>query len=317
MYPYRAEQGTLLSTFRKDAMRIIDHKCPGGHTDRPRKQGRLRQTSPIAGSSDVVEERRWEYSSSANSLGSGRPTLHELINREETRHPHSQLLDTGSTVLLFPIDNHQGFPSLQALPHETATIAFTTDPPLVRHIIDDRRTIPGQNDPRPTDQGHDPSPACVRKMSATPGEETQDRHNREDRRGDGNRADLQPSETINVLILDDLHARLATRWRAWEMPSGSTINVKRAQQPRCEFEASVRIPFERLSLVKRGDKFVLRHDLSCAPMIAQGHAADAARRPMCRRLILHWLPIQKTSRIAQHGSSESAYYPMTSAPAPV
>ena len=61
VYPYRAEQGTLLSTFRKDAMRIIDHKCPGGHTivREVETKGRLRQASPIAGSSDVVEERRW------------------------------------------------------------------------------------------------------------------------------------------------------------------------------------------------------------------------------------------------------------------
>ena len=61
VYPYRPEQGTLLSSFRKDAMRLMDQKCPGGHTivREGETKGRLRQASPIAGSSDVVEERRW------------------------------------------------------------------------------------------------------------------------------------------------------------------------------------------------------------------------------------------------------------------
>lgn len=61
IYPYRPEQGTLLSSFRKDAMRLIDQKCPRGHTivREGETKGRLRQASPLAGSSDVVEERRW------------------------------------------------------------------------------------------------------------------------------------------------------------------------------------------------------------------------------------------------------------------
>lgn len=61
VYPYRPEQGTLLSSFRQDAMRLMNQKCPGGHTivREGETKGRLRQASPIAGSSDVVEERRW------------------------------------------------------------------------------------------------------------------------------------------------------------------------------------------------------------------------------------------------------------------
>lgn len=60
-YPYRAEQGTLLSSFRKEAMQLMQQKCPGGYTTvrEGETKGRLRQASPIAGSSDVVEERRW------------------------------------------------------------------------------------------------------------------------------------------------------------------------------------------------------------------------------------------------------------------
>jgi tRNA A37 threonylcarbamoyladenosine synthetase subunit TsaC/SUA5/YrdC len=61
VYPYRAEQGNLLSSFRKEAVRLMEQKCPGGYTTvrEGETKGRLRQASPVAGSSDVVEERRW------------------------------------------------------------------------------------------------------------------------------------------------------------------------------------------------------------------------------------------------------------------
>jgi hypothetical protein len=60
-YPYRAEQGNLLSSFRQEATRLMEQKCPGGYTTvrEGETKGRLRQASPVAGSSDVVEERRW------------------------------------------------------------------------------------------------------------------------------------------------------------------------------------------------------------------------------------------------------------------
>jgi len=61
VYPYRAEQGTLLSSFRKEAVHLMEQKCPGGYAivREGETKGRLRQASPVAGSSDVVEERRW------------------------------------------------------------------------------------------------------------------------------------------------------------------------------------------------------------------------------------------------------------------
>ena len=61
VYPYRADQGTLLSSFRKEAVRLMEQKCPGGYAiaREGETKGRLRQASPIAGSSDMVEERRW------------------------------------------------------------------------------------------------------------------------------------------------------------------------------------------------------------------------------------------------------------------
>ena len=61
VYPYRAEQGNLLSSFRKEAVRLMEQKCPGGWTTvrEGETKGRLRQASPIASSNDIVEERRW------------------------------------------------------------------------------------------------------------------------------------------------------------------------------------------------------------------------------------------------------------------
>lgn len=61
VYPYRADQGNLLSSFRKEAVRLMEQKCPDGWTTvrEGETKGRLRQASPIAGSNDVVEERRW------------------------------------------------------------------------------------------------------------------------------------------------------------------------------------------------------------------------------------------------------------------
>ena len=61
VYPYRAEQGTMLSSFRKDAIRLIEEKCPRGYTivREGETKGRLRQASAVGGMNDVVEERRW------------------------------------------------------------------------------------------------------------------------------------------------------------------------------------------------------------------------------------------------------------------
>lgn len=61
VYPYRTEQGNLLSSFRKEAVHLMEQQCPGGYTiiREGESKGRLRQASPLAGSNDVVEERRW------------------------------------------------------------------------------------------------------------------------------------------------------------------------------------------------------------------------------------------------------------------
>jgi hypothetical protein len=61
VYPYREEQGSLLSPFRSDALAIITNKCGGSYTivreGETRSRGRV--VSPIEGVEEVVPERRW------------------------------------------------------------------------------------------------------------------------------------------------------------------------------------------------------------------------------------------------------------------
>ena len=62
VYPFREEQGSLLSSFRKDALTIIQNKCAGGSYAIVREgetKGRARVVNPIEGREEVVQERRW------------------------------------------------------------------------------------------------------------------------------------------------------------------------------------------------------------------------------------------------------------------
>lgn len=62
VYPFKAEQGHMLSSFRKDAVRLIQERCPGGHTivREGETKGRSRLAGPIqAGGEEIVRERRW------------------------------------------------------------------------------------------------------------------------------------------------------------------------------------------------------------------------------------------------------------------
>jgi hypothetical protein len=61
VYPFKGEQGSLLSSFRKDALAIMKEKC-GGSYDIVREgeaKGRARVVSPIEGQEEVIHERRW------------------------------------------------------------------------------------------------------------------------------------------------------------------------------------------------------------------------------------------------------------------
>jgi hypothetical protein len=62
VYPFRDDQGSLLSPFRKDALALIEDKCGGGAYSIVREgetKGRARLMSPMEGAEEFVSERRW------------------------------------------------------------------------------------------------------------------------------------------------------------------------------------------------------------------------------------------------------------------
>ena len=62
VYPFRGDQGSLLSSFRQDALALIQEKCGTRSYTIVREgeaQGRSRIVNPIEGQVDVIQERRW------------------------------------------------------------------------------------------------------------------------------------------------------------------------------------------------------------------------------------------------------------------
>ena len=61
VYPFKGEQGTMLSSFRKDALGLIKEKCPAGYTivREGEAKGRTRVAGAIEGGQEMVQERRW------------------------------------------------------------------------------------------------------------------------------------------------------------------------------------------------------------------------------------------------------------------
>lgn len=62
IYPFKEEQGPVLSSFRKDALDLMKEKCTGRPYSIVREgeaQGRTRVVSPLDGAQELVEERRW------------------------------------------------------------------------------------------------------------------------------------------------------------------------------------------------------------------------------------------------------------------
>lgn len=61
VYPFKGEQGWMLSSFRKDALALMKEKCGGAYSivKEGETKGRARITSPVQGSQEVVQERRW------------------------------------------------------------------------------------------------------------------------------------------------------------------------------------------------------------------------------------------------------------------
>jgi hypothetical protein len=62
IYPFKEEQGPVLSSFRKDALDLMKETCTGRSYSIVREgeaQGRTRVVSPLDGAQELVEERRW------------------------------------------------------------------------------------------------------------------------------------------------------------------------------------------------------------------------------------------------------------------
>ena len=61
VYPFREDQGSLQSPFRKDALDIMNEKCGGAYSivREGEARGRTRIVSPVEGTEEIVRERRW------------------------------------------------------------------------------------------------------------------------------------------------------------------------------------------------------------------------------------------------------------------
>ena len=60
-YPFKGEQGSLLSSFRQDALALMNEKCGGPYTivREGEAKGRSRMTGAVEGAQEIVQERRW------------------------------------------------------------------------------------------------------------------------------------------------------------------------------------------------------------------------------------------------------------------
>ena len=60
-YPFKGEQGSMLSSFRKDALALMKEKCGGLYTivREGETKGRSRMASPVEGAQEILRERRW------------------------------------------------------------------------------------------------------------------------------------------------------------------------------------------------------------------------------------------------------------------
>jgi hypothetical protein len=60
-YPFKGEQGSMLSSFRKDALALMKEKCGGLYTitREGETKGRSRMVSPVEGAQELIRERRW------------------------------------------------------------------------------------------------------------------------------------------------------------------------------------------------------------------------------------------------------------------
>lgn len=60
-YPFKGEQGSMLSSFRQDALALMKEKCGGPYTivREGEAKGRTRMAGAVEGAQEIVQERRW------------------------------------------------------------------------------------------------------------------------------------------------------------------------------------------------------------------------------------------------------------------
>lgn len=61
VYPFKGEQGSMLSSFRQEALSLMKEKCGGPYTivREGETKGRARVAGPVEGGQEIVQERRW------------------------------------------------------------------------------------------------------------------------------------------------------------------------------------------------------------------------------------------------------------------
>jgi hypothetical protein len=61
IYPYKGEQGSLVSSFRRDALTLMEQKCHGSYSivREGETKGRTRVAGSVQGSQEMVQEHRW------------------------------------------------------------------------------------------------------------------------------------------------------------------------------------------------------------------------------------------------------------------
>ena len=60
-YPFQGEQGSILSSFRKEALALMKEKCGGPYTivREGEAKGRSRVVGAVEGAQEIMQERRW------------------------------------------------------------------------------------------------------------------------------------------------------------------------------------------------------------------------------------------------------------------
>lgn len=61
VYPFKGEQGSMLSSFRRDALALMKEKCGGAYSivREGETKGRVRMAGHLEGGQEIVQERRW------------------------------------------------------------------------------------------------------------------------------------------------------------------------------------------------------------------------------------------------------------------